>query len=54
MKLDKEKDFQKEYKHNIEIEKKNWAENQQKIKAFTQKLQDEIKEFKVSTTWMKS
>jgi hypothetical protein len=36
--LDKERDFQKEYKHNIEIWRKNKTKNEQKIKAFIQKL----------------
>jgi hypothetical protein len=45
--LDKDKDFQKEYKHNIEILRKNKRENEQKIKTFIQKLQDENKELKV-------
>ncbi len=39
--LDKERDFQKEYKHNIKIWRKNRTKNEQKIKAFIQKLQDE-------------
>jgi len=32
--LDKERDFQREYKHNIEIWRKNKTKNEQKIKAF--------------------
>ncbi len=36
--LDKERDFQKEYKHNIEILRNNKIENKQKVKAFIQKL----------------
>jgi hypothetical protein len=52
--LDKEMDFQKEYKHNIEIWRKNRTKNKQKVKAFIQKLQDENKELKVKTTLMKS
>ncbi len=43
VKLDKERDFQKEYKHNIKIQKKNWVKSEQQIKAFIQKLQDENK-----------
>ncbi len=54
MELDEERDFQ-EYKHNIEIwMMRNKAKNEQKIKMPIQKLQDENKELKVSTTWMKS
>jgi chromosome segregation ATPase len=48
------KDFQKECKHNIKMWRKNRAKNEEKIKAFIQKLQDENKEFKVKTTLMKS
>ncbi len=51
--LDKERDFQKEYKHNIQIFRKNKIENEHKIKAFIQKLQDENQELKVKTTLMK-
>jgi chromosome segregation ATPase len=46
--LDKEKDFHREYKHNIEIWKKNMTKNEQKIKALIQKLQDENKELKAN------
>ncbi len=55
MELDKKKVFQKEYKHNIEIWKKNTTKNELNIKAFViiQKLQDE-KEFKAKITLMKS
>jgi bacterioferritin (cytochrome b1) len=35
--LDKERDFQKGYKHNVEIWKKNRAEGKQKIKVFIEK-----------------
>ncbi len=52
--LDKERDFQKEYKHNIEIWRKNKTKNEQKIKAFIQKLQDENKQFKAKIILMKS
>ncbi len=31
--LNKEKDFQKEFKHNIKIWMKNRAENEEKVKA---------------------
>jgi ribosome maturation factor RimP len=37
----KEKDFQKEYKHNIEIWRKNKTKNEQKIKTFIRKMKDE-------------
>jgi ribosome maturation factor RimP len=36
--LDKERDFQREYKHNIEIWTNNKTENEQKIKALIQKF----------------
>ncbi len=52
--LDKERDFQKEYKNNIEIWRKNRTKNKQRVKALIQKLQDENKELKVKTTLMKS
>ncbi len=52
--LNKERDFQREYKHNINIQRKNRIENEQKIKAFIQKLQDENKELKAKTILMKS
>ncbi len=52
--LDKERDFQKRYKHNEEIWRKKKAEAKQKIKVFIKKLQDENEELKGSTTWMKS
>jgi hypothetical protein len=52
--LDKEKDFQKEYKHNIEIWRKDKIKNQQKIKTFIQKLKDENEELKAKTSLMKS
>ncbi len=37
-KLNKEKHFQKGYKHNVEIQKKNREEAKQKIKVFVKKL----------------
>jgi hypothetical protein len=52
--LDKEKDFQKVYKHNVEIWKKNKAKAKQKIKVFIKKLLDENEELEGSTTWLKS
>jgi predicted metallopeptidase len=36
--LDKERNFEKGYKHNVEIWKKNRAEAEQKIKMFIKKL----------------
>ncbi len=48
--LDKERDFQKGYKHNVEIQRKNGVEVEQKIKVLIKKLQDENEEFKGSTT----
>ncbi len=50
--LNKERDFQKEYKHNIEIWRKSRTENEQKIKTFIQKLQDKNKELKAKITLM--
>jgi hypothetical protein len=52
--LDKERDFQKGYKHNVEIWRKSRADAEQKIKVFIKKLQDDNEELKGSTTWMKS
>ncbi len=52
--LDKEKDIQKGYKHNVEIWRKNMVEAKQKIKLFIQKLHDENEELKSSTTHSKS
>ncbi len=52
--LDKERNFQREYKHNVKIWRKNRIENEQKIKTLVQKLQNENKELKVKTTLMKS
>ncbi len=52
--LDKERDFQNEYKHNVEIQKKNRAKTKQKIKMLLKKLQDENEELKGSTTRLKS
>ncbi len=52
--LDKERNFQKEYKHNIKNQRKNRTENVQKIKMFIQKLQDENQELKTKIALMKS
>ncbi len=51
--LDKERDLQKGYKHNVEICKKN-KEVEQNIKMFIKKLQDENEELKDNTTQLKS
>ncbi len=51
--LDKEKDNQKRYKHNVEIWRKNMVEPKQKIKVIIKKLHDENEELKRSTTWLK-
>ncbi len=53
-KLDKQRDIQKGYKHNVKIWRKNKLEAEQKIEVFIEKLQDENEEFKCSTTWLKS
>ncbi len=47
---DKEREFHKGYKHNVEIWRKNRVEAEQKIKVFIKKLQDENEEFKGSIT----
>jgi len=52
--LDKESNFKREYKHNVKIWRKNMAKNEQKIKTFIQKLQDENQELKTKTILMKS
>ncbi len=46
--LDKKKKFQKGYKHNAEILRKNMVEFEQKNKVFIKKLQDENEELKGS------
>jgi ATP-dependent Zn protease len=51
--LDKERNLQKGYKHNVEIWRKNKAEVKHKNKMLIKKLQDENEEFKGSTTWLK-
>ncbi len=53
-KLDKERDIQEGYKHNVKIWRKNKLEAKQKIEVFIEKLQDENGEFVCSTTWLKS
>ncbi len=52
--LDKERDFQKEYKYNVEIQRKNKVEVEKKNKILIKKLYDENEKFKGSTTWLKS
>jgi len=52
--LDKEKDFHKEYKHNIKIWKKQRIENEQKIKTFILKMKDNNEKFKEKIVLMKS
>ncbi len=46
--LDKERNFQKGYKYNVEIQRKNRADAKQKNKVFIKKLQDENEELKVA------
>ncbi len=50
---EKEKTFQKGYKHNVEIQRKNMTKAKQKIKMLIKKLYDENEELKGSTTWLK-
>jgi hypothetical protein len=52
--LDKEREFHKGYKHNVEIWKKNRAHVEQENKLLIKKLQDENVELKGNTTWLKS
>ncbi len=52
--LDKEKDFQKGYKHNVEIQRKNKVEVEQKVKVIITKLHDENEELKGNTSRLKS
>ncbi len=47
------RDFQKGYKHNVEIWKKNMAKIELKIEMFTKKLQGQNEEFKGSITRLK-
>ncbi len=53
-KFTKEKDFQKGYKHNVQILRKNKVEAKQMIKVFIKKLHDENEELKGNITWLKS
>jgi len=46
--------FQNEYKHDIEIYKKNRIENEQKIKVIILKMKEKNEEFKEKTWLMKS
>ncbi len=52
--LDKEKEFQKGYKHTLEIQRNNRAKVEQQIKGLIKKQQDENEELKGSTTQLKS
>jgi hypothetical protein len=52
--LDKEKYFQKGYKNNLEIWRKNKVEAEQKNKVLIKKLQDENEKLRGNTTWLKS
>jgi len=52
--LDKEKDFQKRYEHNVEIWRKSKVEVELKNKVLIKKLQVENEELKGSTTQLKS
>ncbi len=52
--LNKEREFQKGYKHNVEIWRRNKAKVEQTNKMFMKKLQDENEELKGSTTQLKS
>ncbi len=52
--LDKERDFLKGSKHNVEIWRKNRVKTKQKNKMLIKKLQDENEEFKGSITQLKS
>jgi exoribonuclease R len=47
--LDKKKDFEKGYKHDVEIWKKNRAKAKHKNKVFIKNLHDENEELKGST-----
>ncbi len=48
--LEKERNFEKGYKHNVEIWRKNRVEAEQKIKMLIKKLQDENEKLKGSIT----
>ncbi len=51
--LDKEREFQKGYKHNVEIWRKKMAKVEQKNKTLIKKLQDENEELNDGTSWLK-
>jgi bacterioferritin (cytochrome b1) len=51
--LDKERKFQKGYKHNVEIWRKNKAKAEQKNKVLIKILHDENEELKGSSTRLK-
>ncbi len=46
--LDKEKNFEKEYKHNVEIQKKNMVEANQEIKCSLRNCRMTMKSLKVA------
>ncbi len=48
--LDKERNIQHGYKHNVEKWRKSKVDLEQNIKVFIEKLQDENEELKGSTT----
>ncbi len=52
--LDQERDFQKGYKHNVKIWRRNKAKAKQKIKVLIKKLQDQNEELKGNITQLKS
>ncbi len=52
--LNKDRKFQKGYKHNVEIWRKNKAMAEKKNKVFIKKLQDENEKLKGNTTQLKS
>ncbi len=52
--LDKGRYFQKGYKHNVEIWRKNRVQVEQKNKMLIKKLQDGNEELKGSIAWLKS
>ncbi len=52
--LDKDRNIQHGYKHNVEIWKKSKVKAEQKIKVFIKKLHDENEELKGSKSQLKS
>ncbi len=52
--LDREREFWKGYKHNVEIWRRHRVKAKQKIKMLIKKLQDQNEELKGSTTQLKS